>query len=67
MKDEITISFYNSFFYDISCIRTVKQKIDILDRMQQAFQEAVINKPSIRDELSEIYQELKIKCEEALA
>lgn len=65
MKDEITISFYNSFSYDISRIRTVSQKIDVLSRMQEAFQEAVISKPSIRDEISKIYQELKVKCEHA--
>ncbi len=65
LKDEIAISFYNSFSYDISRIRTVNQKIDVLSRMQEAFQEAVRNKPGIRNELSEVYQQLKILCENA--
>lgn len=66
MTDEISVAFYNSFSYDISRIRTVSQKIDVLSRMQEAFQEAVLNKPSIRDELSRIYQDLKIECEDAV-
>lgn len=65
MKDEITICFYNRFSYDIAQIKTVEQKIDVLDRMQKTFQEVVRNKPSIRNEISAIYQQLKIKCEHA--
>ena len=63
MKDEITIYFYNTFSYDISRIKTVSQRNDVLSRMEETFRQAVRNKPSIRNELSEIYQQLKIECE----
>ena len=65
MTDELTIYFYNTFSYDISRIRTVEQKVDILSRMEETFRQAVRSKPSIRNELSEIYQSLKVQCEQA--
>ncbi len=65
MTDEIAICFFNTFSGEISRIKTVAQKIDVLSRMQETFQEAVINKPSIRNELSRVYQQLKIECEHA--
>lgn len=65
MTDEIVICFYNRFSYDVRQIRTVQQKNHVLSEMQETFQEAVKNKPSIRNELSEIYQSLKIQCENA--
>lgn len=66
MNEEITINFYNCFSYKIACIRTMTQKNDILSQMQETFQETVRNRPSCRNELSEIYQRLKIQCEEAV-
>ena len=65
--EEITIDFYNCFSYKISCIKTIEQKNNILSDMQEAFQEAVRNMPKCRDELSRVYQSLKVKCEEAVA
>ncbi len=65
MKSEIAIDFYNCFLYKISCIKTVEQKNDVLSQMQETFQEAVRNKPSIRNELSAVYQQLKVECEHA--
>lgn len=65
MADELVICFYNRFSYDIQQIRTVQQKNYVLSEMQEVFQEAVRNKPSIRNELSEVYQSLKIQCEQA--
>jgi len=64
--EEITIDFYNCFSYKISCIKTIEQKNNILSEMQEVFQEAVRNMPKCRDELSKVYQSLKIKCEEAV-
>lgn len=66
MTDEISIAFYNSFSYEISCIKTVEQKNKVLSDMEETFRETVINKPSIRNELSRIYQDLKIECEDAV-
>lgn len=66
MKSEIAIDFYNCFSFKISCIKTVAEKNNILSEMQEIFQEAVRNKPDCRNELSMAYQELKIKCEEAV-
>ncbi|MCM1237467.1 MAG: hypothetical protein NC489_45960 [Ruminococcus flavefaciens] len=63
MTDELVICFYNRFSYDIGRIKTVQQKIRVLSEMQEVFQEAVRNKSSIRNELSEVYQQLKIECE----
>lgn len=65
MTDELTIYFYNTFSYEISKIRTTAQKNSILSEMQEVFQEAVRNKPGIRNELSEAYQFLKVQCENA--
>lgn len=65
MIEELTICFYNRFSYDIGQIKTVAQKNNVLSQMQETFQEAVRNKPSIRNKLSEIYQQLKIECENA--
>lgn len=67
MKSEIAIDFYNCFSYKIACIKSVTEKNNILSEMQEIFQEAVRNKPSIRNELSRAYQSLKVKCEEAVA
>lgn len=65
MTDELTIYFYNTFFYEISKIKTTAQKNSILSQMEETFREAVRNKPSCRNELSRVYQELKIQCEKA--
>ena len=65
MTDELTIYFYNTFSYEISKIKTTAQKNSILSEMEETFREAVRNKPSIRNELSKIYQDLKIQCEKA--
>lgn len=63
--EEITIDFENCFHYQISNIKTVEQKNNILSQMEETFREAVRNNPSCRNELSKIYQELKIHCEKA--
>ena len=65
MTDELTIYFYNTFSHEISKIKTIMQKNKVLSEMQETFQAAVRNKPSIRNELSRVYQELKIQCEKA--
>lgn len=62
---EIATCFYNRFSYDIGQIRTVKQKNDVLSDMQETFTEAVRSYPTCRNELSRIYQDLKIQCEKA--
>lgn len=64
--EEITIDFYNCFSYKISCIKNITEKNNILSEMQETFQESVRNMPKCRDELSKVYQSLKIKCEEAV-
>lgn len=64
--EEITIDFYNCFSYEISCIKTIEQKNNILSEMQETFQEAVRNMPKCRNELSKVYQSLKIQCEGAV-
>ncbi|MCX4361428.1 MAG: hypothetical protein OSJ23_09310 [Mucispirillum schaedleri] len=66
MKSEIAICFYNRFSHDIGRIKTVAQKNNVLSEMQETFQEAVRNNPSCRNELSRVYQELKIQCEGAV-
>ncbi len=63
MKDEIVICFYDRFSYDIAQVKTVAQKVDVLSRMEESFRQAVRSNPSIRNELSEVYQQLKIECE----
>ena len=63
--EEIAIEFENCFRYQISNIKTAEQKNNILSQMEETFLEAVRNKPSCRDELSRVYQELKIQCEKA--
>lgn len=65
MKSEIVIDFYNFFSFKISCIKTVAEKNNILSEMQEIFQEIVRNKPSCRNEMSQIYEKLKVRCEEA--
>lgn len=67
MKSEIAIDFYNCFSYKISCIKTVAEKNTILSDMEETFREAVINKPDCRNELSRVYQSLKVQCEGAVA
>lgn len=64
---EIANDFYNCYSYKISCIKSMEDKNNILSEMQEIFQEAVRNMPECRNELSEIYQSLKIKCEGAVA
>lgn len=60
---EIAIDFYNCYSYKISCIRSIEDKNNILSEMCETFQEAVRNMPGCRNELSKVYQSLKIKCE----
>lgn len=60
---EIAIDFENCFRYQISNIRTTEQKNEVLSQMEETFREAVVKFPKCRDELSAIYQELKIQCE----
>lgn len=64
--EEITIDFYNCFSYEISCIKNITEKNNILSEMQETFQESIRNMPKCRDELSKVYQSLKIKCVEAI-
>lgn len=66
MKSEIAIDFYNCFSFKIFGIKTLAEKNKILSEMQETFQEAVRNMPKCRDELSRVYQSLKVKCEEAV-
>lgn len=65
MTDELTIYFYNTFSHEISKIKTIEQKNRVLSQMEETFRQAVRNKPSIRNELSEVYQSLKVQCENA--
>ncbi len=65
--DEMVICFYNTFSSEISHVETKERKNEILSRMEEAFREAVRSKPSIRNEISKAYQELKIRCENAKA
>lgn len=64
--EEITTNFYNCYSYKISCIRSIEDKNSVLSEMCETFQEAVRNMPRCRDELSRVYQALKIKCEGAV-
>lgn len=66
MTDELVIYFYNTFSYDISQIKTAAQRVDVLSRMEETFRQAVRNKPEIRDEISAVYQQLKVECEKAV-
>lgn len=66
MKSEIAFDFYNCFSYKISCIKSIAEKNKVLSEMQETFQEAVRNMPDCRNEISKVYQELKIQCEEAV-
>lgn len=66
ITDELAICFYNCFSYDIRQIKTVAQKNNVLSEMQEVFQEAVRNMPKCRNELSRVYQSLKMKCEKAI-
>lgn len=63
--EEITTDFYNCYSYKISCIGSIKDKNIVLSEMQETFADAVRSYPTCRNELSRIYQELKIRCEEA--
>lgn len=65
MIDEI-VCFYSRFSRCIEQVKTVEQKIDVLDRMQEAFQAAVRDNPQIRNQLSLAYEELKIRCERVI-
>ncbi len=65
MTDEITICFYNMFSHEISHVGTVAQKVNILSRMEESFREAVRSKPNIRNEISAVYEKLKIQCDMA--
>lgn len=67
MKSEIAIEFYNCFSYRISCINSITEKNIILSEMQETFREAARNKPDCRNELSKVYQALKVKCEERIS
>lgn len=66
MKFEVVIDFYNCFSYKISRIKSIAEKNNILSEMQEVFQEAVRNMPKCRNELSGVYQSLKVKCEKAI-
>lgn len=61
--EEITTDFYNCYAYKISCIRSIEDKNNILSEMCETFQEAVRNMPGFRNELSQVYQSLKVRCE----
>lgn len=65
MKCEIAIDFYNCFSYKISRMETVTGKNEVLSEMEEAFRETVRRSPSCRDEISAVYQQLKIQCEHA--
>lgn len=62
--EEISTDFYNCYMYKISYIRSIKDKNIVLSEMQETFADAVRSYPTCRNELSWIYQELKIRCEE---
>lgn len=55
-------AFYDRFREQITGIKTVEQRNNILSDMQQYFEREVRQEPQIRDELSEVYQLLKRKC-----
>lgn len=57
---EIAIEFENCFRYQIATAKTREAICKILSDMEETFREAVVNYPKCRDELSAIYQELKI-------
>lgn len=61
----VVIDFYNCYSYKISCVRSIEDKNNVLSSMQETFTDAVRSYPTCRNELSRIYQELKIRCEEA--
>lgn len=59
--------FYDKFMPRIADIRTIQQRNGILSDMEEQFRKCVLYEPDNRDDLSRVYQLLKMKCWEALA
>ena len=59
--------FYDKFRPQIADVRTVQERNGILSDMSELFERVVRDEPDCRDQLSEVYQLLKMKCWEALA
>lgn len=59
------VAFYDKFRERIAKIKTVDERNSVLSDMQEAFQNMVRNEPHNRNQLSEVYQMLKLKCWEA--
>jgi len=55
-------AFYDRYRTKLCDIGSTAQRNDILSAMQQDFEEEVRRNPQERNELSEIYELLKIKC-----
>ena len=59
--------FYDRFRERIASIRTVEERNSILADMQEDFARRVRNEPDNRNQLSRVYQLLKMKCWEVVA
>lgn len=55
-------AFYDRYREKIADIGTIAQRNEILSEMEERFREYVRREPQIRDELSKIYELLKVKC-----
>lgn len=60
-------AFYDRFRERITGIETVEQRNGVLDDMQQYFERCVRAHLQSRDEMSRIYELLKVKCWEVSA
>lgn len=58
--------FYDKFKPQIADVRTVQERNGILSDMSELFERVVRDEPNCRDQLSEVYQLLKMKCWEVL-
>lgn len=54
--------FYNKFKNRISKITTPDQRSKVLSDMEEDFERQVRSKPENRNQLSEVYQQLKLQC-----
>lgn len=64
---ECAAVFYNRYAKRVSGITTIGERNEILADMQEDFSRQVRNEPGNRNQLSEVYQQLKRECWEVLA
>lgn len=55
-------TFYNKFKNKVSEIMTPDQRSKVLSDMAEYFEKHVRSEPENRNQLSEVYQQLKLQC-----